>query len=94
MTIDWEKTSKQACVDIIEGMQEEIRHLRVQYEERGMAMRETGNMVRSLYHPLLEKAVKALEKISKARSDDMKRVYREIATEALDEIERSRRGWG
>lgn len=33
----------------VERLTEELRSFRVKYEERGAAMRDTGDMVRSLY---------------------------------------------
>lgn len=55
--IDWEKTSKETCIEIIEGLQEDLKRLRVQYDERGAAMGETGRVVRSLYEPKIRQMI-------------------------------------
>lgn len=44
-----------------ERAKEELKSLHARYEERGMAMRETGDMVRSLYVPKVTKLVSALK---------------------------------
>lgn len=47
--IDWGKTSKETCVEIIAGLREELHQLQVRFDERACAMRETGDQVRSLF---------------------------------------------
>lgn len=47
--IEWNKTSKEDCVEIIKSLREELYSLQVRYDERAASMRETANQVRSLY---------------------------------------------
>lgn len=49
--IDWGKTSKETCIEIIAGLREELKALQYKYDERTACMRETSDMVRSLYVP-------------------------------------------
>jgi hypothetical protein len=44
----------------LEAMTEKFERLKVQYDERGMAMRDTGDMVRSLYEPRISRAKEIL----------------------------------
>lgn len=47
--IDWNATSKEQCVSIIEGLRAELKELWVKYNERAAAMQDTADQVRSLY---------------------------------------------
>jgi hypothetical protein len=47
----------------IDELKAEIASLKAKYTERGMAMQKTGDIVRSLYAPKIEKLRAALEKI-------------------------------
>ena len=59
--IDWEKTSKETCITIIENLREENKQLKCKYDERAMAMRETGDMVHSIYRPTLRRITEVVK---------------------------------
>lgn len=48
----------------IDQLRDELKSLHAKYDERGMAMRETGEMVRSLYMAKINVLTEALEQIS------------------------------
>lgn len=52
--IDWDKMSKESCLEIIVAMKEDYDSLMQKYVERGVAMRETGAVVRSIFEPKIK----------------------------------------
>jgi cell division septum initiation protein DivIVA len=80
-----------------EKLQQELAELRAAYNERGMAMQQTGKMVRSLYAPENERLNKEngiMEKALRLILDEVgtSTLTNKIASEALDKIKRIRNG--
>ena len=55
--IDWDKTSKESCIEIIEGLREQIKKDAWAHQERAVSMQETSDMVRSLYVPKIREMI-------------------------------------
>jgi hypothetical protein len=80
-----------------EKLQQELAELRTAYNERGMAMQQTGKMVRSMYAPENERLNKEngiMEKALRLILDEVgtSTLTNKIASEALDKIKRIRNG--
>ena len=45
----------------IDRLREEFIFLHAKYDERGLAMRETGKIVRSLYEPIIDAMIEGFE---------------------------------
>jgi hypothetical protein len=75
-------------------LQENAQRIYTEYLERGMAMRDTGNVVRALYNPKVDKLVAALDQIAilgsgpAAYTKDFTTDVMGIARKALEEAKR------
>jgi hypothetical protein len=86
-----------ALAEQCERLQQELAELRAAYNERGMAMQQTGKIVRSLYAPENERLNKEngiMEKALRLILDEVgtSTLTNKIASEALDKIKRIRNG--
>ncbi len=75
----------------LEQAREELISLHAKYDERGMAMRQTGAMVRSIYAPAMEKLVAALTEIGNERKSFG--ACPGIAKRALEELTANKKVW-
>lgn len=53
-----------------ELLRDDAKRIHTEYMERGAAMRETGDIVRSLYQPKIDKLLEALEQITPIRDGE------------------------